>query len=194
MGSSLQQLSPELSPVSLLSAGSVASWRGGDIGGTTEEVGVDRKEEEESFRAQVERELRVREKQRRMEAGRGQVMVDRPWQSHMETTLEKERQNGQNPDWGQSIIRDDRRKEQDDVWGRKSEPKDTKRTATMEMDEGLIMGEDSAADFYVAGKSNQMGARIEQSKDSKGKGKEKTRPPSTGELLPKEIIQMWASL
>ncbi|RPB22918.1 hypothetical protein L211DRAFT_311834 [Terfezia boudieri ATCC MYA-4762] len=190
VGGSLQQMSPDLSPVSLLSAGSVASWRREDISRTNEEEKVDLREEEESFQAQVERELRVREKQRRMESGRGPVMVDRPWQPHMEKALEKERQNGRTPDWGQSIIRDDPGKERDDEWGRESEFKDVKRNTTMEMNEGRVIMEDSEADLNRVGRSNDMGTRIEQSKVSKGKGKEKTRPPSVGELLPKEIIQM----
>ncbi|KAF8419882.1 hypothetical protein EV426DRAFT_262588 [Tirmania nivea] len=191
--SSLQQISPDLSPVSLLSAGSVASWRREDIIGTNEEEEVDLKEEEESFQAQVDRELRAREK-KRMEAESG-VVLDRPRQSQMETMLEKERQQGQKPDRGQNIIAKEREKEQDDERPKQSEFQSIKRNLAMEMDEGGEIMEDlTDSDLYGVESSNDMGARIERSNDSKGKGKEKTRPPSVGELLPKEIIQMLASL
>ena len=185
VGDSLQQMSPEVSPVS---SGSAASWRSGDISGTKEEEnGVGLEGEEESFQAQVERELREREAQRRrMEAERGEVVVDRPWQSHVKTALEKQPQNEERPDQGQ-IMNEESRWEgrEDDVQGRQSESGGAKRNATIGMDES-----DSDADLCGVGRSNGMGARIGCFKDSKGKGKEKARPPSVAELLPSEIIQM----
>lgn len=185
--SSLPQMSPDMSPVSPLSAGSVASWRREDIGKTKEEEGVDLDEdEEEPFQAQVEEEVGVREEQR------GVVVVDRLRQSRKKIALEKQGQNEQKSDQSHGIIGDDQEKErEDDKWSRQGESEDTKRNTTMEMDVGgVIIEEDLDAGLYGIGRSNDMGTRIERSKNSKRKGKQKARAPSVGELLPREIIQM----
>lgn len=210
VGNSYQQKSPELSPVSPLSAGSVASWRREDYiaENTKEEVKEEEgeedevedeveddeveeeTEEEESFQAQIERELRQREYQRMNEF---EEENNRQQQEEIERQRGKERQVEEQSERKESIIGgdryDDRQDDRQDGLDRRKELEELHSRANREMDEqSAILEEDSDAEL-IRGSIDARSRNMELIDKGKGKGKKMEKPPSVGELLPREIIQ-----